>query len=248
MLAAPKQRLDQLVAGLGLADSRSRARALIEQGFVRVNDQVVSKPGATIAADATIAVSGDYCPWVSRGGLKLAHALEVFGLSPENAVAIDIGASTGGFTQVLLHHGAARVYAVDAGHGQLSPSLRDDPRVVVLEKTNARYLRQSDVPETPEWIVCDASFISLSTVLPAALSLARPAARLVALVKPQFEAGPARVGKGGVVREAGVRQAVCREVQEWLESVGWPVDGLVESPITGPDGNKEYLVSAHRSP
>ena len=241
-----KQRLDQLLVDRGLAESRTRAQALVLSGNVFAGDRRLDKPGTSVAADVELRVKGRDHPWVSRGGLKLAHALEDFGLSPEGAVCIDVGASTGGFTHVLLENGAARVYAVDVGHGQLAWSLRNDERVVVLERTNARHLTAEHIPEPVDWIVCDASFIGLATVLPAALALARPGGRLVTLIKPQFEAGRENVGKGGVVRDPEVHAAVCARVKEWVEAQGWQVHGIVESPITGPEGNVEFLLSAQR--
>ena len=185
-------------------------------------------------------------PWVSRGGIKLAHALAHFAIDPRGLVAIDVGASTGGFTDVLLKGGAARVYAVDVGHGQLAWPLRNDPRVVVLEKTNARHLGRTEVPEPVDLVVCDASFIGLETVLPAALALAGERARVVALIKPQFEVGRARVGKGGVVRDPALHQEVCTRIAGWLAREGWHVLGIERSPITGPEGNVEFLIAAER--
>jgi 23S rRNA (cytidine1920-2'-O)/16S rRNA (cytidine1409-2'-O)-methyltransferase len=186
-------------------------------------------------------------PWVSRGGLKLAKGLESFGIDPAGMVAIDVGASTGGFTDVLLQKGAARVYAVDVGYGQFADRLRRDPRVVVRERVNARHLGPAEVPEPVDLVVCDASFISLRLVLPAALALTRPQARLVALIKPQFEVGKGEVGKGGVVRDPAAHERVCREIERWLGGLpGWSVDGIVESPVTGPAGNREFLIGATR--
>ena len=242
-----KQRLDQLLVDRGLAESRTRAQALILAGNVFSGERRLDKPGTPLPPGTALEVRGRDHPWVSRGGLKLAHALQAFGLSLEGAVCVDIGASTGGFTHVLLEHGAARVYAVDVGHGQLAWTLRQDPRVVVLERTNARHLTTEHIPEPVDWVVCDASFIGLSTVLPAALALTRPGARLVALIKPQFEAGREHVGKGGVVRDPAVHEAVCGRVKAWVETLGWEVQGIVESPIKGPEGNLEFLLSAHRS-
>lgn len=241
-----KQRLDQLLVDRGLAESRTRAQALVLSGNVFAGDRRLDKPGTSVAADVELRVKGRDHPWVSRGGLKLAHALEDFGLSPEGAVCIDVGASTGGFTHVLLENGAARVYAVDVGHGQLAWSLRNDERVVVLERTNARHLTAEHIPEPVDWVVCDASFIGLATVLPAALALTRHGGRLVTLIKPQFEAGRENVGKGGVVRDTAVHAAVCARVKEWVEAQGWQVQGIIESPITGPEGNVEFLLSAQR--
>lgn len=201
-----------------------------------------------IADDAPLEVRGREHPWVSRGGVKLAHALDQFGLDPTGRVCLDIGASTGGFTDVLLARGARCVYAVDVGHGQLDWRLRNDPRVVVLERTNARHLSAREVPEPPGFITCDASFIGLRQVLPAALALARAEAVLVALIKPQFEVGKGHVGKGGVVRDPALHDAVCRAVADWLAAEGWRVRGIVESPILGPEGNREFLIAAVREP
>jgi 23S rRNA (cytidine1920-2'-O)/16S rRNA (cytidine1409-2'-O)-methyltransferase len=192
-------------------------------------------------------VRGQDHPWVSRGGLKLDHALAAFDLSPEGRICLDVGASTGGFTDVLLHHGAARVYAVDVGHGQRAWSLRTDPRVVVLERTNARHLTTTQVPEAVGALVCDASFIGLRTVLPAPLTLCAPDAWAVALIKPQFEAGPGAVGKGGVVRDPAVHEAVCATIRDWWSTLpGWRVLGIEPSPILGPEGNREFLIAAAR--
>jgi 23S rRNA (cytidine1920-2'-O)/16S rRNA (cytidine1409-2'-O)-methyltransferase len=231
----------------GLAESRAKAQALIMAGLVFSGATRLDKPGATLAPDAPIEVRGSDHPWVSRGGVKLAHGLEHFGVDPAGLVALDIGASTGGFTDVLLQKGARRVYAVDVGHGQLAWKLRQDPRVVVLERTNARRLTAADIPEAPDLVVCDASFIGLATVLPAGLALAGPGAHLIALIKPQFEVGRARVGKGGVVRDPALHREVCERIARWLEhDIGWQVSGLAESPILGPEGNKEFLIHARR--
>jgi 23S rRNA (cytidine1920-2'-O)/16S rRNA (cytidine1409-2'-O)-methyltransferase len=201
-----------------------------------------------IAADAPLELRGRDHPWVSRGGVKLAHALDHFGVDPAGVVALDIGASTGGFTDVLLSRDARRVYAVDVGHGQFAWKLRQDPRVVLCERCNARYLTVAEMPEAPDLIVCDASFIGLETILPAALALAAPGARLVALIKPQFEVGAGRVGKGGVVRDPTLHREVCERIVGWLgRQPGWHVEGLTESPIRGPDGNVEFLVAARRT-
>jgi 23S rRNA (cytidine1920-2'-O)/16S rRNA (cytidine1409-2'-O)-methyltransferase len=244
---AGKVRADQLLVDTGLAESRSRAQALILAGLVYAGDRRIGKAGEQIAADAPLTVKGKDHPWVSRGGVKLAHALEHFGWDVTGAVAIDVGSSTGGFTDVLLTKGAARVYAVDSGTNQLAWKLRQDPRVIVLEQTNARHLTAEHVPEPVDLVVCDASFIGLAKVLAAPLELAKPDARLVALIKPQFEAGPAEVGKGGVVRDPAIHQRVCAEVQAWIEESGWTVVGLTESPITGPMGNVEFLIAARRN-
>ncbi|MFC3123474.1 TlyA family RNA methyltransferase [Pseudoroseomonas globiformis] len=243
----PKQRADMALVDRGLVESRAKAQALIMAGKVFSNTRRVEKPGQPVAEDTPLEVKGQEHPWVSRGGMKLSHALEHFSLQPAGRVAVDVGASTGGFTDVLLHHGAAKVYAVDVGHGQLAWKLRSDDRVVVLEKTNARRLDSSQIPEPPEVVVCDASFIGLATVLPAALNLAAPGAWAVALIKPQFEAGPELVGKGGVVRDPTVHQAVCDRVTEWWSGLfGWSVLGVEPSPILGPEGNREFLIAARR--
>ncbi len=218
-------------------------------GVVRSGERRIEKPGETLSVDAPLSLRGRDHPWVSRGGLKLAHGLEHFGLDEavRGGVALDVGASTGGFTDVLLHHGARRVYAVDVGYGQLADRLRRDPRVVVLERTNARRLTSGLVPEPVDFIVCDASFISLKTILPAALALSAPRARLVALIKPQFEAGRAAVGKGGVVRDPEVHEAVIADIRDWLSSrPQWQVIGVTESPVQGPKGNREFLIAAER--
>ena len=240
-----RKRVDQLLVDRGMADSRSKAQALVMAGAVFHGERRIDKPGATVPDDGALAVRGRDHPWVSRGGLKLAHGIERFGVDPAGRICLDIGASTGGFTDVLLHHGAARVYAVDVGHGQLAWKLRTDPRVIVLEKTNARHLNRDLIPDPPGAIVCDASFIGLETVLPAGLGLAAPGAWLIALIKPQFQAGREQVGKGGVVRDPAVHEAVCHDVRTWLEAQpGWSVRGIAESPVTGPEGNREFLICA----
>jgi 23S rRNA (cytidine1920-2'-O)/16S rRNA (cytidine1409-2'-O)-methyltransferase len=237
-------RADQLLADRGLAESRTRAQALILAGLVYIGDRKVEKAGQPLAPDAPLVVKGRDHPWVSRGGLKLDHALRALDWDVTGATAIDVGSSTGGFTDVLLSRGATHVYAVDVGHGQLAWKLREDPRVSVLERTNARYLTLEHIPEPIDIVVCDASFIALSKVLPAALGLAKPGARLAALIKPQFEAGRDEVGKGGVVRDAAVHNRVCEDVRDWLEGIGWAVAGIATSPITGPEGNVEFLIGA----
>jgi 23S rRNA (cytidine1920-2'-O)/16S rRNA (cytidine1409-2'-O)-methyltransferase len=240
---AVKTRVDQLLVDRGLVESRSRAQALIMAGLVFSGERRIDKPGTTLAEDCALDLRGQDHPWVSRGGLKLAKALDAFAIDPAGRVAVDVGASTGGFTDVLLAQGAARVYAVDVGHGQLAWKLRNDPRVVVLERTNARHLTAEQIPEPVDMVVCDASFIGLETVLPAAMALARPGAVLVALIKPQFEVGKGRVGKGGVVRDPDLHAEVCDRIRGWLGSMpGWSVIGLTESPILGPEGNKEFLI------
>jgi 23S rRNA (cytidine1920-2'-O)/16S rRNA (cytidine1409-2'-O)-methyltransferase len=247
MTRPPKQRADLLLVALGLAESRARAQALILAGKVFSDTKRVEKAGDLLAYGAPLEIRGQDHPWVSRGGLKLVHALAHFGLKPEGRVCLDLGASTGGFTDVLLQHGAARVYAVDVGHGQLAWKLRQDPRVVVLEKTNARYLDAIAVPEAIGALVCDASFIGLRTILPAPLALCAPGAFAVALIKPQFEAGPGQVGKGGVVRDAALHRSISAMIADWWAALpGWQVLGITESPITGPEGNKEFLIAARR--
>ncbi|WPZ32275.1 TlyA family RNA methyltransferase [Thalassobaculum sp. OXR-137] len=242
-----KRRLDQLLVDRGLVESRTRAQALVMAGKVFSGERKMEKAGQQVAEDIALEVRGQDHPWVSRGGLKLAHALEHFAIDPAGAVAIDVGASTGGFTDVLIQGGAAKVYAVDVGHGQLAWRLRNDDRVIVLEKTNARHLSGEHVPEPADMVVCDASFISLKTVLPAAIAMVKTGGRLVALIKPQFEAGRGQVGKGGVVRDPEVHAAVCDDIRAWLDGIGgWSIDGIVQSPITGPEGNIEFLISARR--
>ena len=245
-MATDKQRADLALVERGLAESRTRAQALILAGLVFSGEQRVAKAGDLVKAGQPLELRGQDHPWVSRGGVKLAHALEHFGLSPKGRVCLDIGASTGGFCDVLLHHGAAKVYAVDVGHGQLAWKLRNDPRIVVRERVNARYLDATQIPEPVEVIVCDASFIGLRTVLPAALSLAVPGAFAVALIKPQFEVGPA-IAKGGVVRDAAVHGRVCNEIRAWWSDLpGWQVIGVEPSPLLGPEGNREFLIAARR--
>ena len=240
-------RLDQLLVERGLAQSRSQAQALVMAGKVFSGHQRLDKPGHRIAPDRSIEVRGEPHPWVSRGGLKLDHGLEHFGISAKAAHAIDVGASTGGFTDVLLAHGAARVYAVDVGRGQLAWKLRCDARVTVLDGVNARYLCRDQVPDEVDLVVCDASFISLETVLPAALDLARPGAHLMALIKPQFEVGKGRVGKGGIVRDPALHEEVIARIRTWLEAKkGWRVKGVTESPIRGGEGNREFLICARK--
>ncbi|WP_114952469.1 TlyA family RNA methyltransferase [Sphingosinicella terrae] len=238
-----KVRVDQLLVERGLAESRARAQALVLAGLVFSGERKVDKAGQALAGDAPLEVRGKDHPWVSRGGIKLAHALDHFGWDVNGAVALDVGASTGGFTDVLLQRGAARVFAVDVGTNQLAWKLRQDPRVLVHEKTNARFLDAAIVSEPVDLIVCDASFISLAKVLGAALGFARPGGRLIALVKPQFEAERAEIGKGGVVRDAAVHARVCAAAADWLRSRGWDVVGVERSPITGPEGNVEFLLA-----
>ena len=242
-----KQRVDQLLVDRGLVESRSRAQAMILAGKIYSGDRRVEKPGTAMADDVPLTVKGQDHPWVSRGGLKLDHGLKHFGFSAEGRICLDVGASTGGFTDVLLHAGAAKVHAVDVGHGQLAWKLRTDPRVVVYEKTNARHLNAEAIPDPIGALVCDASFIGLSVVLPAGLALCAPGAWAIALIKPQFEAGPGQVGNKGVVRDPAVHTQVCEGVRAWWAALpGWRVVGIVESPITGPEGNKEFLIGAER--
>lgn len=243
-MATKKIRLDQLIVDRGLAESRTRAQALVMAGHVFVGDAQASKPGQQVAEDATVTVKGTDHPWVSRGGIKLAHALDAFGIDVSGVVAIDVGSSTGGFTDVLLTRGAAKVYAVDSGTNQLAWKLRQDPRVVVHEQTSARILTALHIRDAIDLIVCDASFISLAKVLERPMTFARADAQLVALIKPQFEAGRAEVGKGGVVRDEAVHRRVCKDVSAWLEGCGWSVRGLTTSPIKGPQGNVEFLIYA----
>jgi 23S rRNA (cytidine1920-2'-O)/16S rRNA (cytidine1409-2'-O)-methyltransferase len=244
---ATKRRADQLLVDRGLAESRQRAQALILAGLVFVGERRIDKSGEPVADFAEIEVRGRDHPWVSRGGIKLAHALDHFTIDVTGLVALDIGASTGGFTDVLLTRGAARVHAVDVGRAQLAWKLRQDLRVIVHEGINARYLTGAQIAEPVDIVTCDASFIGLSTVLPAALGLVKPRAVLIALVKPQFEAGPGAVGKGGVVRDPEIHRAVCGAASAWVGAQpDWTVIGLVESPITGPAGNREFLLYARR--
>ena len=244
---AAKRRADQLLVEQGLAESRAKAQALILAGLVSIAGRRVAKPGTSLAEDAELTLAGRDHPWVSRGGVKLAFALDHFAIDPADTVALDIGASTGGFTDVLLAKGAARVHAVDVGRGQLAWKLRQDSRVVVHEGINARYLARAEIAEPIDLVTCDASFIGLATLLPAPLALAAESAALVALIKPQFEAGPGDVGKGGVVRDPAIHRAVCERVAAWLGAQpGWHVVGIAGSPITGPAGNREFLIYARK--
>ena len=243
-----KKRADQLLVEHGLAESRAKAQALVLAGLVSCGGRRIDKPGEPLRADAELAVKGRDHPWVSRGGIKLVHALDHFQIDAGGKTALDIGASTGGFTDVLLSRGAARVYAVDVGHGQLAWKLRQDPRVIVRERLNARYLTSADVTEPVDIITCDASFISLAMILPAPLALAAERAELVALIKPQFEAGREHVGRRGVVRDPAVRREVCEKAAAWVATQpGWTVVGVVDSPILGPQGNREFLLYARHA-
>jgi 23S rRNA (cytidine1920-2'-O)/16S rRNA (cytidine1409-2'-O)-methyltransferase len=231
----------------GLVESRTRAQALIMAGAVFSGEKKLAKAGEMLAEDAPLEVRGKDHPWVSRGGIKLAHGLDTFGFDVTGAVALDVGSSTGGFTDVLLSRGATKVYAVDVGTNQLAWKLRQDPRVIVLEQMNARHLTARQIPEEVDIITCDASFISLSKVLETPLKFANADARLVALVKPQFEAGREEVGKGGVVRDPAVHERVCASAAEWVRSQGWSVLGVAQSPITGSEGNVEFLLGAEKT-
>ncbi len=240
-----RKRLDQLLVDRGLVESLATAQGLIMAGKVFSKEQKLEKAGQQISEEAALEVRGQTHPWVSRGGIKLAHGLSEFNIQPDGAVCIDVGASTGGFTDVLLQNGAAKVYAVDVGNGQLAWKLRTDDRVVVLEKTNARHLDNEAIPDSIDGVVCDASFIGLQTVLPAAMKLAAPGAFLIALIKPQFEVARHEVGEGGVVRDPELHRAVIEKIQNWIhDDAGWHVQGVHESPIKGPEGNIEFLIGA----
>jgi len=240
-----KNRADVALVDRGLVESRTRAQALIMAGVVFSGEEKISKAGHQIKDDQPLDVRGKDHPWVSRGGLKLAKGLDHFEINPSGWTVIDVGASTGGFTDVALTNGAVRVYAVDVGRGQLAWKLRQDDRVIVHEKTNARYLDAALIPDPIDLVVCDASFISLKTVLPAAMALVKSGGHLIALIKPQFEVGKDNVGKGGVVRDPALHQSVCDDIKDWLNETGcWRVDGLTESPIKGPEGNIEFLIAA----
>ena len=246
MSKVPKSRVDQLLVTRDLAESRARAQALVLAGLVFSGETKLVKSGQTLADDAPLQVRGRDHPWVSRGGIKLAHALEHFCLNPAGVTAMDIGSSTGGFTDVLLTKGAVHVFAVDSGTNQLAWKLRQDPHVTVLEQTSARLLTPALIDQPCSWVVCDASFIGLAKVLDVPLGLAATPCQLVALIKPQFEVGRGEVGKGGVVRDEALHERVCSEVAAWLEGLGWQVQGIVPSPITGPEGNVEFLIAARR--
>ncbi len=242
MSKASKERLDKLLLRRGLAETRKKAQALIMAGLVYVNDKRVDKAGTQVSQEAKIEIRGSACPFVSRGGLKLAHALKEFGLKVQGLICIDIGASTGGFTHCLLQEGAQKVYAIDVGHGQLHWRLRQDPRVINMEGINARYLTPQDLPEQADLATIDVAFISLTKVLPAVISLLKPQADIVALIKPQFEVGPKEVGKKGVVRDPLLHQKVLEKITSFARKQGLLVLGLTESPIRGPAGNKEFLI------
>ncbi|MBU6207087.1 MAG: TlyA family RNA methyltransferase [Alphaproteobacteria bacterium] len=243
---AAKLRADQLLVESGLAESRTRAQALILAGLVHAGFGRIDKSGQMLTAETVLSVQGKDHPWVSRGGIKLEHGLAHFLWDVTGCVAMDVGASTGGFTDVLLEKGVSRVYTVDSGTNQLAWKLRTDPRVIVLEKTSARVLTEQHVPELVNLIVCDASFISLTKVLDRPLQFAHPQSRVMALIKPQFEVGRAEVGKG-VVTDPALRERVCAESAAWFETNGWHVEGIIPSPITGPKGNVEFLIAAQRN-
>lgn len=246
-MATKKTRLDQIIVDRGLAESKTRAQALVMAGHVYIGEAKAQKPGQQISEDADVSVRGSDHPWVSRGGIKLAHALDDFSIDVADKVAIDVGSSTGGFTDVLLTRGAARVFAVDSGTNQLAWKLRQDPRVIVHEQTSARILTEAHITEAVDLIVCDASFIGLAKVLERPMSFAKHGAQMIALIKPQFEAGRDEVGKGGVVRNPEVHNRVCDEIKMWLVEKKWTVRGMTTSPITGPQGNIEFLIWAHNS-
>ncbi len=242
-----KARADQLLVERGLAESRAKAQAVIMAGLVFLGEQRVEKSGQQISQDKPLEVRGQPHPWVSRGGLKLEKGLDHFGIDPAGLTCLDVGASTGGFTDVLLSRGAAKVHAVDVGHGQLAWKLRNDERVAVHERTNARHLNRDMIEDPIDLVVCDASFIGLEVVLPAPLALASDAARLIALIKPQFQVGRANVGKGGVVRDPDLHRVVCERIEAWLSDLpGWHVLGITQSPIKGPEGNIEFLIAAEK--
>ena len=242
---AERKRIDMALVDRGLFASRAKAREAIEAGLVRANGKIMRKPSEDVAGDAHIEAQKPY-PWVSRGGVKLAAALDAFDIDPSGQVCLDVGASTGGFTHVLLTRGAARVYAVDVGHGQLHPSIASDARVTAMEKFDARHLHPGLFSSPPQLIVCDVSFISLKLVLPHVLGLAAADTQLVALIKPQFEAGRANLKKG-VVRDEAVREAVCRDIEQTVAGLGWESRGIIPSPIAGGDGNREFLIAARRA-
>ena len=241
-----KKRADFLLVEQGLAENTAKAQALIMAGVVLAGTRRIDKAGEMLKSETILRVKGKEFPWVSRGGLKLVKGLDESGIDPAGFVCLDVGCSTGGFTDVLLSRGAARVYAVDVGYGQLAQKLRVDERVVVLERTNARYLTAAQIPEPVDLIVCDASFIRLENVLPVPLSFAKKSgASLIALIKPQFEVEKYQVGKNGVVRDPALHDSVCDQVRKWLETLpGWTVKGICQSPIKGPEGNVEFLIIA----
>ncbi|MDP3533418.1 MAG: TlyA family RNA methyltransferase [Alphaproteobacteria bacterium] len=239
-----KVRADHLLVTLGIAENRSKAQAFIKDGHIFHGDVPIEKGGELFPADTILDYKGKTHSWVSRGGLKLDYALQFFNLSPENKICMDVGASTGGFTQVLLEKGASKVYAIDVGHDQLDFSLQDDSRVINIERMNARALTSVEIPEKIDVIVCDTSFISLIKVLETPLTFAQKDAWLVALIKPQFEVGKGFVGKGGIVREPDLHEKSIQDVSIWLETQNWKILGVTESPILGSNGNKEFLIAS----
>lgn len=238
-------RLDLFLVEKGYAASRAKAQELVKESCVIVNGHIVTKPALKVSDTDTVDVTRALYPWVGRGGCKLDHALSFFDIDVTDKVCLDIGASTGGFTDVLLHKGAKQVYAVDVGHGQLHEKLVADPRVVDLSKTDARYL--TPLTPVPEVIVCDASFISLTKILPVPLGLCQTGAVLVALIKPQFEVGRKNLARGGLVKDETLQQKTCEDIKDWLQQSGWDVLGITDSPITGGDGNREFLVAARKA-
>jgi 23S rRNA (cytidine1920-2'-O)/16S rRNA (cytidine1409-2'-O)-methyltransferase len=244
VLKIQKRRLDQLLVDRGLVENKTRAQAIVMAGLVLSGTHRLDKPGHKVNVDIPLIIKGLEHPWVSRGGVKLAHGLDYFNINPEGLVSLDIGASTGGFTDVLLNSFAKKVYAVDVGYGQLAWKISQDERVVVLDKTNARYLCRDQVPELVDLVVCDASFIGLEVILPASMALTAPRAHMIALIKPQFEVGRGNVGSGGVVRDKKLHYDVIKRLQSWInEQCGWSVLGVTESPLKGADGNKEFLIA-----
>ncbi|AEI36937.1 MAG: TlyA family RNA methyltransferase [Zymomonas mobilis subsp. pomaceae] len=241
-----KKRVDQLLVERGLVENTILAQALLMAGHVWSEDRRIEKAGQILSVEAPLRLKGKEHPWVSRGGVKLAHGLKYFGWKVEDYAALDVGSSTGGFTDVLLQSGARRVYAVDSGTNQLAWKLRQDPRVVVYEQLSARLLTAEHIPEAIDLVVCDVSFISLTKILEKALSFAKIGGKLLALIKPQFEAGRDEVAKGGIVRDPDVHKRVCLEVTAWLEGLGWHSLGIERSPITGHDGNIEFLIAAEK--
>ncbi|OGW16654.1 MAG: hypothetical protein A3G93_09220 [Nitrospinae bacterium RIFCSPLOWO2_12_FULL_45_22] len=237
-----KGRLDTLMLEKGLVKSRQEAQGLILAGLITVNGEIVTRAGQRLSPESTIKILRDYCPYVSRGGLKLQAALDKFQLRVENKIALDVGASTGGFTDCLLQHGARKVYAVDVGHGQLDWRLRNDSRVVLLERTNVRYLRPADLPEKADLATIDVSFISLVLVLPVVKNLLHSPGQILALIKPQFEVGKGEVGKGGVVKDLDKHQEVIQKITACAEKLGLVLHGVIQSPLKGPKGNLEYFI------
>ena len=241
-----KTRIDMALVERGLAPSRARARDAILRGHVTVDGSRVDRPALTVSPASRIAVDDPAGGYVSRSALKLAAALDHFGYDPAGRVALDIGASTGGFTQVLIERGAAKVFAIDVGHGQFDRTLADDPRVTVREGLNARDLKAADIGTAIDFIVADVSFISLKLALPPGLALAALRAWAIFLIKPQFEVGPKHIGKGGIVRDPAVARAAADDIAAWLGAAGWTVDGIIDSPIAGGDGNREFLIGVRR--